>query len=77
MAITVRFACGHTTPIARADSGAGPPRCPLCGELRIAHTTAPAPNFRGVCQGPSARTEALDAVPFSVASAGPLVLKES
>ncbi len=77
MSITVRFACDHSQPVARVDTGTAPPICRVCGERRIRHVDAPPPNVRGRCTGPSARPEALEALPISVAPQGPLPLKES
>lgn len=71
--ITVTYACGHTQSIgANSDT---PPICE-CGERRVSRVSAPAPRFRGICQGPSASMVALEAVPVNAAPAGAL-LKES
>ena len=77
MSITVRFTCGHGTEILPRDTGTVRPACPTCGETRVRHTVARAPNFRGVASGPSARTEALGGVPLQLAPDGPLRLKET
>lgn len=74
MTITVRLACGHET-VTVSENSDTPPVC-WCGERRVRQVTAPAPRFRGVCQGPSARPEALPALPVSTAPGGPLTLKE-
>lgn len=74
--VTLRFACNHVLEIARAETGTARPICPICGERRVRHTAAPAPRFRGVCEGPHARTEALEAMPMMLAQDGPLRLKE-
>ena len=50
MSVTIRFACGHQYEV--ADTGGSSPVCPLCGETRVQHVTAPPPKFRGFCTGP-------------------------
>ncbi len=74
--VTVRFACGHA-PADVDTANDTPPVCTVCGERRIGRTFAPPPRFRGACQGPSAVTEMLDAMPVGdAAPKGPLMLKE-
>lgn len=68
------FACG-CPPMKVSDDTNAPPICP-CGERRIRDVKAPAPRFRGVCQGPSAVSVRLDPIVVDVAPAGPLKLKE-
>ena len=70
--MTVFFACGHQVTL--GDPGETPPVC-ACGERRVRDVKAPAPRFRGACQGPSAVLEALPAMPVNAAPSGPLVLK--
>lgn len=68
--ITVTYACGHTANV--SAKGDVPPICE-CGERRVSRVKAPAPRFRGVCQGPSAVTVDLPAMPVSVAPGGALL----
>jgi hypothetical protein len=62
--ITVRFRCGHA--FALDASVNGHPTCPTCGETQVSRTTAPAPRFTGFCQGPSAESKRLDAIPIAI-----------
>ncbi len=62
--ITLVFACGHRFTVEATIDGAL--ACPTCGEHRISRTTAPAPRFVGVCQGPSAETRPLSGIPLSI-----------
>lgn len=73
MSITVRFACGHEQTL--GDGGEHVPVC-ICGERRVQRTTAPAPRFRGACQGPQAIYESVSGVVIATAPSGPLALKE-
>lgn len=75
MSITIRLACGHAALTVSEEIDIAPV-CPECGERRVRHVTARAPRFRGVCQGPSARSEMLAAMPVAVAAQGPLTLKD-
>jgi hypothetical protein len=68
----VTFACGHAVEL--KEAGDTPPVC-SCGERQIANVVAPAPRFRGACQGPLARTEDLPAMAIAAAPSGPLTLK--
>ena len=52
--ITLRFACQHVIDV--SDDATETPRCPICGEARVQHVTAPAPRFTGACRGPHAMT---------------------
>lgn len=70
--MTVTFACGHKAALMAKDTGSVPPTCGTCGERRVRHTDVRPPNFRGVAQGPSARTEALSALPMALAPSLPL-----
>ena len=42
--ITLTFACGH---VGRWQDGDPDPRCPVCGEARIARVQAPPPRITG------------------------------
>jgi len=42
--ITLTFACGHA---GRWQDGDPDPRCPVCGETRIARVQAPPPRITG------------------------------
>lgn len=48
--MTVRFVCGHSVACERDVKEA--PRCPECGERRVARVTGATPTFKGACQGP-------------------------
>ena len=48
--MTVIFACGHRVDITDGTR----PTCPICGDHRIATTTAPPPRFTGAALGPCA-----------------------
>lgn len=72
--ILVRMACGH--PSLNLDPAKdAAPRCPVCGDDRVARVQAMAPKFRGIVRGPSASYQALDGVPIAAAPDGPLPLK--
>ena len=74
--IQVSFPCGHAR-ITIGDAAETVPICPVCGERRVRHVTAPPPRFRGLCQGPGARPEDLAAAPVaSAAPSGPILWKE-
>lgn len=62
--ILVRFACGHQASV--LPTVEEPPVCAECGERRVSRTTAPPPRFHGTVTGPSATTEALDAIPVTL-----------
>lgn len=75
--MTLTFACGHVGAMNARDSGATVPVCPACGDRRVRHVSdVRPPTFRGVASGPSARTEALGAVPLMLAPSGSLRMKE-
>lgn len=63
MSISVRWKCGHVTPI---KGDARPKACSLCGDIRRLSVIAPPPRFVGTVRGPHAEFKALDpiATPF-------------
>ena len=71
--MTITFAC-QCAPLTVSDVGDTPPVC-RCGERRISDVKAPAPRFRGVCQGPSATYTHAEPAIVNVAPAGPLRVK--
>lgn len=67
MRIKLRLACGHT---ADWEDGTPPPVCD-CGERRIASVPSVRPRFRGLCEGPYATREELDAIPVPMPTVEP------
>ena len=51
--ITLTFACGH---VGTWQDGDAAPRCPVCGEARIARVVAPPPRFTGAVVLPRQET---------------------
>ena len=64
--IKVTMACGHTIPW---EDGTAAPVCDACQERRVGRVQAGAPRFRGRCEGPSATTDDLEALPISMPGA--------
>lgn len=62
--MTIAFRCGHTTT--KPDTIVAPPRCESCGETVVSRVTVRPPSFTGLCRGPFARFQALDAVPVDL-----------
>lgn len=50
--ISVYFSCGH--PPTMWQDGDGDPRCPLCGDRKIARVSAPPPRITGAVILPGA-----------------------
>ena len=73
MKIVVTFTCGHRTDVGLNDAA---PVCRVCGETRVARSSAPPPRFRGACSGPYAETAHLDPAVVDLTTTGPLKLKE-
>jgi len=62
--IAIRFACGHRFSLDASVNAH--PVCPACGNTQISRTSAPAPRFSGFCQGPSAESSMLPAIPIAL-----------